>query len=76
MDNKLFHHIDCPSCIFIPHMGADHDLYICPQQGSPTLIFRHGNRPEDYESYPVDVILSILHTQSWKTSHQNLIKED
>lgn len=40
---------DCDKCIFLGHYN-EHDLYFCPQGGSPTVIARWSSDGPDYIS--------------------------
>jgi hypothetical protein len=44
---------DCPHCSFVGRTrfrGRDGDVYVCPQAGLPTVVFRFGDEGEEYES--------------------------
>jgi hypothetical protein len=52
MDTPQFIH-DCESCVFLgnhPLFGGPADAYVCPQGGSPTVVFRQGDDGPDYQS--------------------------
>lgn len=40
---------DCKYCDFIGTIHGD-DVYICPQNGRPTIVVRQGNKRENYLS--------------------------
>ena len=40
---------DCDECVFLGRY-EDHDLYLCPQGGMPTVVARWGNDGPEYTS--------------------------
>lgn len=48
MPKPAFTH-DCDHCKFIGHL-LDHDIYVCPQSGYPTIVARFGSDGPEYTS--------------------------
>jgi hypothetical protein len=40
---------DCDSCVPIERIGK-YDIYVCPQNGYPTVVAVYGDEPWEYES--------------------------
>jgi len=62
MEEPTYKH-DCENCVFVPWPGQSFELYICPQNGNPTLLKRRSSEPSGYESIPIDVLLYSFYDQ-------------
>jgi hypothetical protein len=54
----LFKH-DCKKCSYIGTLDGK-DVYGCDDIGGPTVVLRYGSRGEEYQAYPVWLLVDRL----------------
>jgi len=47
-DKPRYEH-DCKVCKYLGHL-QEYDIYVCPQQGNPTVVARFSSKGRDYLS--------------------------
>lgn len=62
---------DCDSCILLGtdvHDGDPVDVYVCPQNGDPTIVIRYDHNGPDYTSWNMSYLMGATVSAIRKSS--------
>lgn len=77
MRHERYDH-DCDSCIGLgPLMYNDRrfDLYLCPYSDEGTVIARFNDEPSGYMSMPLDILISALERNPYRSDILTVLSE-